>query len=127
MLSYAADPNHRHITVPSINPGQRVWIRVHPTDTGKTLAQRIHIIATYKSRKITRIVTANDREIPLDDTAVFEDWNEIEKLQDGDPWKVEWGPLDHSFLGGELNKSAHGILLTSHYFIPMQAVSFSSR
>ena len=78
----------------------RVWIRVNPTDTGKTLAQRIHVVATYKSRKILSITTANGRDIPLDDTPVFDDWSEIEKHEDGAPWEVEWGPLDHGFPGG---------------------------
>lgn len=81
---------------------------MNPTDTGRSLAQRIHIVATYKSRKILRVVTANGRDIPLDDTPVFDDWSEIEKLEDGAPWQVEWGPLDHHFIGGELFSTTHG-------------------
>ncbi|KAI9311114.1 hypothetical protein BX666DRAFT_1110035 [Dichotomocladium elegans] len=96
----SSDPNNRHITVPSVNPGQRVWIRVKPNDTGKSLAQRIHVVATYKSKKILTIKSTSGRIIPLDDTPVFQDWNEIIKLEDGEPWEVEWGPLEHSLLAG---------------------------
>ncbi|KAI8388632.1 uncharacterized protein BYT42DRAFT_560740 [Radiomyces spectabilis] len=92
------DPNDRHITVPSIDPEHRVWIRVHPTDTGKSLAQRIHIVATFKTRKITKIKTATGREVPINDTPVFSDWNEITQLQDGAPWQVEWGPIENQLL-----------------------------
>ncbi|KAI7848308.1 hypothetical protein BDC45DRAFT_318938 [Circinella umbellata] len=78
----------------------RVWIRVNPTDTGRTLAQRIHVVATYKSRKILSVTTTSGKDIPLDDTAVFDGWSEIEQHEDGAPWEVEWGPLDHGFPGG---------------------------
>ncbi|KAF7728425.1 hypothetical protein EC973_006103 [Apophysomyces ossiformis] len=92
------DPNHRHITVPSINEGQRVWIRVHPTDTGKALAQRIHVVATYQTRKILKLQTATGRIVPLDETPVFTDWCEISRLKDGEPWRVEWGLMDNHLI-----------------------------
>ncbi|KAI7875140.1 hypothetical protein K492DRAFT_34104 [Lichtheimia hyalospora FSU 10163] len=112
LLLKIGDPNHRHITVPSVNPGQRVWIRLNPTDTGKALAQRIHVVATYKSRKILSIKTTSGRVIPLDDTPVFDDWTEIANLEDGAPWEVEWGQLDHPFSGSkELFKSIKASLL----------------
>lgn len=90
----------------------RVWIRLNPTDTGKALAQRIHVVATYKSRKILSIKTTSGRVIPLDDTPVFDDWNEIANLEDGAPWEVEWGQKDDPFSGGrELFKSIKASLL----------------
>lgn len=94
-FSLLADPDHRHITVPSVIEDQRVWIRVHPTDTGKSLASRIHIVATYKTRKIVSITTDKGRSIPLDDTPVFLDWAEVMQMQDGTAWKIEWTSMDH--------------------------------
>ncbi|KAI7907687.1 uncharacterized protein BX663DRAFT_491732 [Cokeromyces recurvatus] len=85
----------RHITVASINPEQRVWIRIHPTDTGKLLAERIHIVASYQTRRVTKITTKTGRNIPLDNTPLFDDWNEILNFKDGEPWTVEWVPIEH--------------------------------
>ncbi|KAI8341164.1 hypothetical protein BC941DRAFT_201941 [Chlamydoabsidia padenii] len=95
-----ADPDHRHITVPSVIEDQRVWIRVHPTDTGKSLASRIQIVATYKTRKILKITTDKGRPIALDDTPVFKDWAGVMEMEDGAPWKVEWTVLDHNLWEG---------------------------
>ncbi|SAL95303.1 hypothetical protein [Absidia glauca] len=94
------DPDHRHITVPSVIEDQRVWIRVHPTDTGKSLASRIQIVATYKTRKILSITTDKGRAIALDDTPVFQDWSGVMQMEDGAPWKVEWTVLDHNLWEG---------------------------
>ncbi|RCH99541.1 hypothetical protein CU097_011165 [Rhizopus azygosporus] len=94
----SANKEDRHITVASVNPGQRVWIRIHPTDTGKTLAERIHIVATYQTRKVTKITTKNGRNIPLDNTPLFADWNEILSFEEGEPWTVEWTYMDHPYL-----------------------------
>ncbi|CAO3613002.1 unnamed protein product [Cunninghamella blakesleeana] len=93
------NPDHRHITVPSVIEDQRVWI-IHPTDTGKQLASRIQIVATYKTRKITKITTDSGREVPLDDTPVFTDWADVISMKDGTPWKVEWTLVDHSLWEG---------------------------
>lgn len=97
-IFYIANKEDRHITVASVNPGQRVWIRIHPTDTGKTLAERIHIVATYQTRKVTKITTKNGRNIPLDNTPLFADWNEILSFEEGEPWTVEWTYMDHPYL-----------------------------
>ncbi|KAI8060721.1 hypothetical protein BC940DRAFT_311413 [Gongronella butleri] len=94
------DPDHRHITVPSVIEDQRVWIRVHPTDTGKSLASRIQIVAAYKTRKVTKITSESGRVVPLDDTALFPDWADVMRMKDGAPWKVEWVPVDQSLWDG---------------------------
>ncbi|KAI8077835.1 uncharacterized protein BX664DRAFT_343600 [Halteromyces radiatus] len=99
-LLLIANPDHRHITVPSVIENQRVWIRVHPTDTGKALASRIHIVATYKTRKILSITTDKGRNIPLDETPVFTDWAGVMEMEDGAPWKVEWTVMDHNLWEG---------------------------
>ncbi|KAI9279863.1 hypothetical protein BY458DRAFT_501871 [Sporodiniella umbellata] len=46
-LPVPVNKEDRHITVASLTPGRRVWIRIHPGDTGKMLAERIHIVATF--------------------------------------------------------------------------------
>jgi hypothetical protein len=84
----------RQITVPSINKEHRVWINVDPTETGLSLADKIHIIATFRTRKILSITTASGRQIPLDHRPIFGSWVDMEKFVDGEPWKVEWGDLD---------------------------------
>ncbi|KAG0945699.1 hypothetical protein G6F57_005455 [Rhizopus arrhizus] len=97
-LPKSTNKEDRHITVASLKPGQRVWIRIHPTDTGKTLAERIHIVASYQTRRVTKITTKNGRNIPLDNTALFEDWNEILLFEEGESWTVEWTFMDHPYL-----------------------------
>ncbi|KAG0180271.1 hypothetical protein DFQ28_001507 [Apophysomyces sp. BC1034] len=97
-------------TLPTLPKSQRVWIRVHPTDTGKSLAQRIHVVATYQTRKILKIQTATGRLVPLDETPVFTDWSEVSRLNDGEPWRVEWGLMDNHLIdvfegGKELMRS----------------------
>lgn len=82
----------------SINPGQRVWIRIHPTDTGKMLAERIHIVASYQTRRVTKITTKHGRNIPLDNTPLFDDWNEIINFKEGEAWTVEWVPIEHPYV-----------------------------
>ncbi|ORX53530.1 hypothetical protein DM01DRAFT_1383558 [Hesseltinella vesiculosa] len=94
------DPDHRHITVPSVIEDQRVWIRVHPTDTGKSLAARIQIVASYKTRKVTKITTDKGRVVPLDDSALFPDWADVMRMTDGTAWKIEWVPVDNSLWEG---------------------------
>ncbi|CAO3700877.1 unnamed protein product [Rhizopus stolonifer] len=97
-LPQSKNTEDRHITVASLKPGQRVWIRIHPTDTGKMLAERIHIVATYQTRKVTKITTKNGRNIPLDNTPLFEDWNEIMFFEEGEPWTVELAFMDNPYL-----------------------------
>ncbi|KAG2200301.1 hypothetical protein INT47_000294 [Mucor saturninus] len=80
----------RHITVASIYPDQRVWIRIHPTDTGKILAERIHIIASYQTRRVIKITTKNGRNIALDNSPLFDDWDEIINFVEGESWTVDW-------------------------------------
>ncbi|GAN03882.1 hypothetical protein MAM1_0050d03338 [Mucor ambiguus] len=94
----ATSDDDRHITVASINPGQRVWIRIHPTDTGKDLAERIHIVASYQTRRVTKITTKQGRQISLDNKPLFEDWNEIINFKEGEQWTVEWVPIEHPYV-----------------------------
>ncbi|CAO3646746.1 unnamed protein product [Mucor fragilis] len=94
----ATSEDDRHITVSSINPGQRVWIRIHPTDTGKDLAERIHIVASYQTRRVTKITTKQGRQISLDSKPLFEDWNEIINFKEGEQWTVEWVPIEHPYV-----------------------------
>ncbi|KAL7336271.1 hypothetical protein PS15p_201627 [Mucor circinelloides] len=94
----ATSDDDRHITVTSINPGQRVWIRIHPTDTGKDLAERIHIVASYQTRRVTKITTKQGRQISLDNKPLFEDWNEIINFKEGEQWTVEWVPIEHPYV-----------------------------
>lgn len=77
-----------------------IFTGVHPTDTGKQLASRIQIVATYKTRKITKITTDKGRDVPLDDTPVFTDWADVISMKDGTPWKIEWSLVDHSLWEG---------------------------
>ncbi|KAI8367089.1 hypothetical protein BD560DRAFT_147915 [Blakeslea trispora] len=88
----------RHITVSSINPGQRVWIRIKPRDTGKSLAERIHYVASYQTRKVTKITTTSGRNIPIDNTPLFDDWDEILNFKNGEPWRVEWVPVESPYI-----------------------------
>lgn len=97
-INIASNTEDRHITVASINPGQRVWIRIHPTDTGKMLAERIHIVASYQTRKVTKITTKHGRNISLDNSPLFDDWNEIINFKEGEAWTVEWVPIEHPYV-----------------------------
>ncbi|KAI8580956.1 hypothetical protein K450DRAFT_235432 [Umbelopsis ramanniana AG] len=98
----------RQITVPSINKEHRVWINVDPTETGLTLAEKIHIIATFRTRKILSITTASGRQIPLDHRPIFGSWVDMEKFVDGEPWKVEWGELDKGVMDKLFSKMVSG-------------------
>lgn len=98
----------RQITVPSINKEHRVWINVDPTETGLSLAEKIHIIATFRTRKILSITTASGRQIPLDHRPIFGSWVDMEKFVDGEPWKVEWGDLDKGVVDKLLSKMVSG-------------------
>ncbi|KAJ2957670.1 hypothetical protein NQZ79_g6658 [Umbelopsis isabellina] len=92
---------NRHITCKlpkQFTAGHRVWIAVKPSDTGKTLAQRIHVVATFRTMKITGLRTANGRQVPLDNTPVFATWDEIENFQDGELWTFETGGEPENFL-----------------------------
>ncbi|KAL9541405.1 hypothetical protein MBANPS3_009146 [Mucor bainieri] len=84
----------RQITVQSINAEHRVWIDVLPSETGLSLAEKIHIIATFRTRKIVSITTASGRKVPLDNRPVFGSWMEMENFVDGERWTVEWREND---------------------------------
>ncbi|OAD69217.1 hypothetical protein PHYBLDRAFT_159876 [Phycomyces blakesleeanus NRRL 1555(-)] len=86
----------RQITVQSINKEHRVWIVVEPTETGLSLAEKIHQIATFRTRKILTITSASGRQVPLDNRPVFGSWSDMESFQDGEGWQVTWGDLDKS-------------------------------
>ena len=88
----------RQITVQSINPEHRVWIKIDTTETGLTLAHKIHTIATFRTRKILSITTAAGRSIPLDHRPVFGSWMDMDSFEHGEQWKVEWGDLDKGFV-----------------------------
>lgn len=81
-----------------------MWINVDPTETGVSLAEKIHIIATFRTRKILSITTASGRQIPLDHRPIFGSWVDMEKFVDGEPWKVEWGDLDKGVVDKLLSK-----------------------
>ncbi|KAI8967687.1 hypothetical protein BDF20DRAFT_917297 [Mycotypha africana] len=97
-LPNATASEDRHITVASINPGQRVWIRIQPTDTGKALAERIQVVASYRTRRVTKIISKNGRDIPLNNKPLFDDWNELLNFTDGETWKVEWVPIENPYV-----------------------------
>ncbi|KAI8360917.1 hypothetical protein EDC96DRAFT_545353 [Choanephora cucurbitarum] len=82
----------RHITVTSIYPEQRTWIQIYPTDTGKDLANRIAILASYRTRRVTKMVTPAGKSIAIDRTLVV---NELSDFNQGEPWRIEWVPLNH--------------------------------
>jgi hypothetical protein len=42
---------------------------------------------------VVRLTTQSGRAIPLDNTPIFKDWDEIKEFKEGEPWKVEWGPM----------------------------------
>ncbi|KAI9312225.1 hypothetical protein BX666DRAFT_1989835 [Dichotomocladium elegans] len=88
----------RRITVQSINVEHKVWINVSPTETGLSLAKKIHNIATFQTRKIIAITTAAGRIIPLDHRPVFGSWMDMDNFKDGEEWKVEWCKLDKGFV-----------------------------
>ncbi|KAF7720851.1 hypothetical protein EC973_005902 [Apophysomyces ossiformis] len=99
-----AENKTRQITVQSINKEHRVWINVEPTETGLSLAEKIHIIATFRTRKILSITTASGRQITLDNRPIFGSWMEMENFENGEPWKVEWGELDKGVVDRFLSK-----------------------
>ncbi|KAG1234449.1 hypothetical protein G6F68_002535 [Rhizopus microsporus] len=94
----------RQITVQSINKEHRVWIDVSPTETGLSLAEKIHIIATFRTRKIVSITTASGRKIPLDNRPVFGSWVDMENFQDGERWTVEWCENDRGVMDRLISK-----------------------
>lgn len=62
------------------------------------MAERIHIVASYQTRRVTKIKTKNGRTIPLDNKPLFEDWNEIINFKEGEQWTVEWVPIEHPYV-----------------------------
>lgn len=94
----------RQITVQSINKEHRVWIDVSPKETGNSLAEKIHIIATFRTRKILSITTASGRKIPLTSRPVFKTWAEAEQFEDGEQWTVEWSELERNVVDRFLAK-----------------------
>lgn len=84
----------RRIRVQSVNEMHRVWIDVAPNETGYTLADKIHTIATFRTMKLISITTARGRPIPLTKQPVFTSWDDLQGFEDGEEWKVEWVPLE---------------------------------
>ncbi|ORZ04641.1 hypothetical protein BCR42DRAFT_186132 [Absidia repens] len=105
------DNTKRQITVKSVNEENRVWIDVLSTDTGASLAAKIHRIATFGTRNIIRITTAQGHEVPLTKRRpVFGQHDggvDIAQVAHGDYWHVEWVPLDPSLLNKVLSKLIH--------------------
>ncbi|KAI7853370.1 hypothetical protein BDC45DRAFT_511052 [Circinella umbellata] len=93
-----SDNKLRQITVQSINKEHRVWINIDTTETGLTLAQKIHTIATFRTRKILSITTSSGRSVPLDHRPVFGSWMDMDDFKNGEQWKVEWGQLDKGLM-----------------------------
>lgn len=96
----------RQITVKSVNAGNRVWIDVLMTDTGASLAAKIHRIATFGTRKIIAITTAQGQTVPLDRRPIFGGKHGVDmaQVEHGDYWPVEWVALDPSLLNKVLSK-----------------------
>lgn len=86
----------RQITVQSINKEHRVWIDIAPKETGSTLADKIYVIATFKTRRVLSITTASGRKIPLNSKRVFSTMADVEGFQDGEQWQVEWAAPDRN-------------------------------
>lgn len=91
----------------SINKEHRVWIDVAPNETGASLAEKIHVIATFRTRKVLSITTASGRSIPLNKRPVFSSWSDLESFEDGEQWHVEWGEMDRSVMDRLLSKVVH--------------------
>ncbi|KAG2193511.1 hypothetical protein INT47_004746 [Mucor saturninus] len=94
----------RQITVQSINIEHRVWIDVLPAETGLSLAEKIHIIATFRTRKIVSITSASGRKVPLDNRPVFGSWMDMENFVDGERWTVEWRENDRGVVDRFMSK-----------------------
>jgi hypothetical protein len=90
--------NVRQITVRSVNEEHRVWIDILPTETGLSLAAKIHRIATFGTRKVLKITTTQGRTIPLDHRPIFGSWMDMTSFENGEHWQVEWGSLDRSMV-----------------------------
>ncbi|KAI8636359.1 hypothetical protein BD408DRAFT_426279 [Parasitella parasitica] len=98
----------RQITVQSINSEHRVWIDVLPAETGLSLAEKIHIIATFRTRKIVSITTTSGRKVPLDNRPVFGSWMDMENFEDGERWAVEWRENDRGVVDRFFAKVVQG-------------------
>ncbi|KAI7901308.1 uncharacterized protein BX663DRAFT_514068 [Cokeromyces recurvatus] len=94
----------RQITVQSINAEHRAWIDILPSETGLSLAEKIHVIATFRTRKIVSITTASGRKIPLDNRPVFGSWMEMDNFVDGEQWSVEWCENDRGAIDKFISK-----------------------
>lgn len=88
----------------SINNDYRVWITVDPKETGESIAEKIHIIATFRTRKITSVTTASGRKVSLNKTPVFKHWEDMDDFENGETWTVTWGPLERSFMDKMLSR-----------------------
>lgn len=62
------------------------------------LAERIHVVASYQTRRVTKITTKNGRNIPLDNSPLFDDWNEIISFKEGEAWSVDWVPVESPYV-----------------------------
>ncbi|CAO3694708.1 unnamed protein product [Rhizopus stolonifer] len=94
----------RQITVQSINKEHRVWIDVLPSETGLSLAEKIHIIATFRTRKIVSITTASGRKVPLDHRPVFGNWVDMDNFENGERWMVDWCENDRGVMERFISK-----------------------
>ncbi|CAO3651537.1 unnamed protein product [Cunninghamella blakesleeana] len=103
--------NMKQITVKSVNKEFRVWIDLLPTETGLSLADKIHHIATFRTKKVTKITTNHGRVIPLDARPIFGNWMDMSTFKNGDFWDVEWCEPDKSpmdkFISKWLNVGHH--------------------
>lgn len=81
-----------------------VWIKIDTTETGLSLANKIHTIATFRTRKIVSITTAAGRTIPLDHRPVFGSWMDMDDFKNGEEWKVEWCELDKGLVDRLVSK-----------------------
>ncbi|KAI9315909.1 hypothetical protein BX666DRAFT_269211 [Dichotomocladium elegans] len=99
-----ASGSKRQIRVRSIGEDYSVWIDISPKETGSTLAEKIHIIASRKTKKVASVTTAAGRKISLDRRPLFDGWDDLQKFQSGEEWQVEWCEQDRRLVDRLLSK-----------------------
>ena len=81
-----------------------MWIDIAPNETGAGIAEKIQTIATYKTKKVLSITTASGRKIALNRRPLFDGWADVQEIQHGEEWTVEWGDLDRGVMDRLLSK-----------------------
>ncbi|KAI8051416.1 uncharacterized protein B0P05DRAFT_562660 [Gilbertella persicaria] len=94
----------RQIVVKSIDDEHRVWITVDPKETGKSLAKKIYTLASFRTHKVLGIKTASGRQVMLDKSPLFENWQDMDDFNNGETWSITWGTRKRSLLDRFLSK-----------------------